>query len=99
MAHRSNRRRRRRRGRFSGLYKLLSALLILGALVAGCLVFFRVDEVLISGNQRYTAEEIILASGVEQGENLFALNKNEIAGKILRGLPSVSYTHLRAHET
>ena len=89
MAHRSNRRRRRRRGRFSGLYKLLSALLILGALVAGCLVFFRVDEVLISGNQRYTAEEIILASGVEQGENLFALNKNEIAGKILRGLPYV----------
>ena len=89
MAHRSNRARRRRRGRFSGLYKLLSALLILAALVAGCLVFFRVDRVVVTGNHRYTEEEIIAVTGVQQGDNLFALNKNEIARKILKELPYV----------
>ena len=89
MAHRSNRRRRRRRGRFSGLYKLLSVLLVLAALVAGCLVFFRVDRVVISGNRRYTEQEIEQVTGVHRGDNLIALNKNVISQRILKELPYV----------
>lgn len=89
MAHRSNRRRRRRRGRFSGLYKLLSVLLVLAALVAGCLVFFRVDRVVISGNRRYTEQEIEQVTGVNRGDNLIALNKNVISQRILKELPYV----------
>ena len=97
MAQRSNRRRVRRRGRFSGLYKLLSALLILAALVAGCLVFFRVDTVVVSGNQRYTQEEIIQVSGVSQGENLFALllRRGEIAQTLREQLPYVEAVSIR----
>ena len=59
MAARRNRRRRRRnRGRFGFLYKLMSALIICAAILAGCIVFFRVDVVVVDGNVRYTSEEM-----------------------------------------
>ena len=88
-ARRSRTGQRRNRGRFGGLYKLLSILLILAAILAGCVVFFRVDTVLVEGNSRYTEEEIIAASEVEQGDNLFTLNKSAMLSRILTRLPYV----------
>ena len=90
MAARRNRRRRRRnRGRFGVLYKLLSILLIFAAILVGCIIFFRVNTMVVTGNSRYTQEEIIAAAGVEQGDNLFTLNKYQIANRILTRLPYV----------
>lgn len=88
MAARSSRR-RRRKGRFGGLYKLLSAFLILAAMIAGCIVFFRVETVTVSGNGRYSEEEVIAASGVEQGDNLFLIPRVQTARKILQELPYI----------
>lgn len=88
-ARRSRKGRRRNRGRFGGLYKLLSILVILAAIVMGCVVFFRVNTVLVEGNNRYAAEEIIAASGVQQGDNLFTLNKSQMMTRILTRLPYV----------
>lgn len=91
MAARRNRRRRRRnRGRFSALYKLISILLICAAILAGCMVFFRVDVVVVEGNVRYTGAEIVDVAGVERGDNLFTLNKFNIQRDIRRELPYVS---------
>ena len=90
MAARRNRRgRRRNRGRFGGLYKLLSILIIFAAILAGCIIFFRVNTMVVSGNARYTQEEVIAAAGVERGDNLFTLNKYQIADRILTQLPYV----------
>ena len=90
MAARRNRRgRRRNRGRFGALYKLLSAVLILAAIVLGCVVFFRVNTVEVVGDSPYTAEEIIAVSGVEQGDNLFGLNKYQISSRIYTQLPYI----------
>lgn len=90
MAARRNRKRRRRnRGRFGGLYKLLSILLIFAAILVGCIIFFRVNTMVVTGNSRYTQEEIIAAAGVQQGDNLFTLNKYQIASRILTQLPYV----------
>ena len=50
---------RRRRGRFSFAYKLLSVILVIAAVAAACLVFFRINQVTVTGNARYTAEEIV----------------------------------------
>ena len=72
MAARRNRRgRRRNRGRFSALYKLLSVLIIFAAILMGCVVFFRVSTVEITGDSPYTEEEIRRVSGVEQGDNVY----------------------------
>ena len=91
MAARRNRKRRRRnRGRFGGLYKLLSILLIFAAILVGCIIFFRVNTMVVAGNSRYTQEEIIAAAGVKQGDNLFTLNKYQIANRILTQLPYVN---------
>ena len=46
----------RRRGRFSGLYKVLSIMLAAGAIAAACIVFFRVNTMEVEGNVRYTAQ-------------------------------------------
>jgi len=89
MAARRHRSRPRRRGRFGFLYKLLSFLIILTALLIGCVVFFRVNRVEVTGNRRYTAEEIIEASEVELGENLFLVNHPRTAGIIMKKLPYV----------
>lgn len=91
MARRKNRDRHRRRGgRFGGLYKLLSLLVILLAIGVGCVAFFRVNEVVVVGNSRYTAQEIAAASGVEKGDNLFLVNRPQTIVNIQRKLPYVS---------
>ena len=59
MAARKKRRGRRRRGRFSFLYKFLSTLLILAAMVTGCIIFFRVNTVVVVGETRYSESEIL----------------------------------------
>ena len=88
-ARRSRKGRRRNRGRFGGLYKLLSFLIIFAAIFMGCVVFFRVNTMVVEGNSRYTSEEIVAASGVQQGDNLFTLNKSQIVSRILTRLPYV----------
>ena len=65
-SRRSNKRKQRNRGRFGFLYKLLSLVIILVVIAAGCVVFFRVGEITVSGVSRYTAQDIIDASGVEK---------------------------------
>ncbi len=90
MAARRNRRgQQRNRGRFSALYKLLSFVLIAAAILVGCAVFFRVDKVEVYGQERYTAEQIIQAAEIQERDNLFLLNKNQMIGKLLTRLPYI----------
>lgn len=88
-------RRRRRRGRFGFLYKLLSIVLILAAIVAGCIVFFRVEEVTVIGSTVYTDEEIIAAAEVELGDNLFLIGKIATGTKIVNRLPYIDTVNVR----
>ena len=80
---------RRHRGSFGFLYKVLSVLVICGCLTAALTLFFRVDDVVITGQQRYTDEEVLAASGIEYGDNLFLLNKYDAAGQIVAALPYI----------
>ena len=80
---------RRRRGSFGFLYKLLSMLVICGAIVAAMTLFFRVDTIVVSGQERYTSQEIQDATGIAQGDNLFLLNKYDVAQNIVKALPYV----------
>lgn len=89
MAARRKPNRRRRRGRFGFLYKLLSVLITFAAVLAGCVIFFRVNRVEVAGNHRYSAEEVIEASGVELGDNLFLVNRSRTSSSLIRRLPYV----------
>lgn len=95
MAARHNRR-RRRRGRFSFLYKLLSVVLIVCAIVAGSVIFFRVEEITVSGSTVYSSDEIIAASEVAVGDNLFLVGRPSTSKKILEQLPYIREVNVRA---
>ena len=84
MARRSSRSRKRRRsrGRLGPLFKLLCLLALVVALTAGATVFFRVEEVVVTGNSRYTQEEIVEVTGIEKGDNLYGWNKFAIAQRL-----------------
>ena len=89
MARRRNRN-RHRRGRFGFLYKMLSVLAICGAIIAALTLFFRVDSIVITGEERYSEQEIVDATGLRIGDNLFLLNKYAIAEDLLKKLPYIT---------
>lgn len=84
-----SRTRRRNRGRFGPLFKLLCVVGVIVALTVGATVFFRVEQVVVTGNKRYTQEEIIAASGIQLGDNLYSLNKVHIDQNIRTTLPYI----------
>lgn len=86
---RNNRRRRKSRGRFGPLFKLLCVLTVVVAVTMGATVFFQVETVAVSGNSRYTQEEVAAASGIQTGDNLFHMNKNQVARQIRETLPYI----------
>ena len=88
--------RRRRRGSSGFLYKLLSVLVICGCLVAALTLFFRVDTIVVTGQSRYTTQEIQEASGIQQGDNLLLLNKYNASGSIAQQLPYIE--EIRIHK-
>lgn len=92
---RNNRRRYRRKRRFGFLYKLLAFLALLVALVMGATVFFRVEDIVVAGNVRYDQQEIVAASGVLPGDNLFGMNKFDTARQIRQKLPYVEGVNIR----
>lgn len=87
--------RRKNRGRFRGLYKILSILLVLAAITAACIVFFRVQTVYVEGAGRYTQEEIIHASGLETGDYLALLDTGRIAHRLRAQLPYIERAQIR----
>ncbi len=90
MTGRNRRRRRKRKGSFSFLYKLLMFFVICGAIVAALAVFFKVDTIEVTGNSRYTDQEIAESGGIHVGDNLFLINKFSVAEEITQKLPYIS---------
>lgn len=80
---------RRRRGRFGFLHKLLTVLVICAVIVVALTMFFKVQTITVEGGRRYTEEEIVAASGVTVGDNLFLLNKHDIARRLVEQLPYI----------
>ena len=72
--------RRRRRRRLACAAVLLVAAAV--CVVLSLTVFFKIETVTVTGDSRYTAEEIIAASGIQAGQNLFLTNVEEAAAQI-----------------
>ncbi len=80
---------RRRRGRFAFLLKLLAFLVAAAAILWAAALFFRMDHIVISGNERYSEAEVLAASGLQTGGNLYFLNKFDVKEAIFAKLPYV----------
>ncbi len=79
----NNRKIRRR----SFLFAPLCFIAICAVFIFGLSVFFRVSEIIIEGNSVYSDEEVISASNLEIGDNLFFINTVQSASGIIGKLP------------
>ena len=95
MARRRRYNHKRRRGGFTFLYKLLAFVLICTAIALALTLFFRIRTIQVSGNDRYTREEIIAAAEVKEGDNLFLMNKYNAAERIRKALPYIETVQFR----
>ncbi|MFR7742367.1 MAG: cell division protein FtsQ/DivIB [Acutalibacteraceae bacterium] len=64
-----------RQVRSSALGKLIIMLAVVAAIVFGVAIFFKVNTIEIQGNTVYSADQIIEASQIQQGDNLLTVNK------------------------
>ena len=87
MARRHGRGRRGRR--FGVLYKLLTLVVVCAAAVLALTLFFKVESVEVTGNSRYSAQEIQDACGVSLGDNLYLLSKPDMVQRLHQRLPYI----------
>lgn len=71
----------------SGVSSIVGFLVIVVAVIFVMSVFFRVSDIRVEGNEHYTDQEIITASGIEQGDNLFFFDKFSALSRAYTKLP------------
>lgn len=71
------------------LLQLAVVVAVVLAVVIGLSVFFKIDRVVVYGNDAYSAWTIQEASGIEGGENLLTFGRTRACGKIITALPYV----------
>ncbi len=89
MAARKQKKYRRSKGRLGKLIQFLCIAAVLCALTVGATVFFQVEQIEVSGNHRYTQEEIVAATGIVAGDNLFRMNKFAIQDRVKEEMPYI----------
>ncbi len=77
---------RARRRAFSG--PLMFVVVVVAAIFVMSL-FFRVEDIRVVGNTHYTAEEIIRAVDIEEGDNLFFFDRFAAVGRAFSKLPYI----------
>ena len=83
----ARRRKKRRRGR--RVYKVITALIIVIALVLAVNFLFRVNTIEVNGVSHHTAQEVIDASGIKMGQCLYLVNKFKVVDNLAASLTYV----------
>lgn len=76
------------------LYQLLSILLILAAVIAGCIIFFKVEETVVDGAERYSVDQILAVAEIPSSANLLFLSEKDVSERIKESLPYVRKVRL-----
>lgn len=63
--------------------------------MAALSLFFKADQIFVTGTSRYSQQQVVQASGIRQGGNLFLLNKHQAAAAITEQLPYVESVRIR----
>ena len=76
------------RNRF--LLQLLTVVAVVVALLLGLSIFFKMQNVVVSGAEKYSAWQVKEASGLQDGENLLTINATKVSARIRSNLPYVN---------
>lgn len=74
--------------------KLVSVIAVVAALVMCLSLFFRVEEVVVSGTEKYTPWMVKEASGISDGDSLLSISDARVSGNIISALPYVKYARV-----
>ena len=74
-----------------GLKPLLIVVVVILLLFAGFGMLFDINEILVDGSYEHTAAEIIEASGIKKGSNLFFINTSAAENNITETFPYISF--------
>ena len=85
----------RKRGRFFHLYIILAAVIIVAAVAAGSLVFFKAHTFEVVGNSRYTKDELLAAADIAEDTNLVRIPAREIARRMEATMPYLKQVRIR----
>lgn len=77
--------------RGKGVKLLIITVVVILLLFAGFGMLFDINEILVEGSYEHTAAEIIEASGLETGHNLFFINTTAAENKITETFPYISF--------
>jgi len=81
---------RARRRRSSGLGVIVTVLLVAVIAVVGAAIFFRVSEVTVEGaGGKYTAEQIVEASGIKTGGSMLLLRSDPAREAVRAAMPYI----------
>jgi cell division protein FtsQ len=69
--------------------RLITVVAVVLALVLGLSIFFKVEVIEVSGLDKYTAQQVVDASGIKVGNHLLTFGRTKAAGKIISSLPYV----------
>lgn len=85
-------RRRKRKKQTATAFVIVLFISILTVAVLSLTVFFKVENVNVSGSKMYTAEEIVSAAEITTADNLFVTSAtgNRISKKLQRALPFIN---------
>lgn len=72
------------------ILRIITVIAVVLALIFGISIFFKVETVTVAGNVKYTAGEVLEASGIRAGDSLFGLNDAQISSNIIAKLPYVA---------
>lgn len=75
-------RRRRRRGNYTLYYIMILLFVLALAITLSLTVFFKITAVVVTGTDRYPNEQLVLATGVEVGDNLLRISKSDISRRL-----------------
>ena len=69
------------------LLQIATVVAVVLALLFGMSIFFKVKNVTVTGNEKYSAWDVRVASGIQDGENLLTISEPKISSNIKSKLP------------
>jgi len=85
----SRRRRKRRTGKKTIHYTLLILFVLAAGAILSLTTFFKIEAVSVAGTDHYSEEEMIAASGIQSGENLFRVSGAKVEETLKEQYPYI----------
>ena len=88
---------KKRRRRRRAVSVILIFMLLIGAVTTIVILLFKIQEIKVENSitSMYTGNQIIAASGITKGDNLFAFKKKDVSEKILKSLPFIGEVSIK----